>query len=677
MILRNLSLHNIRSYNEDEETRLDFPEGVTLFEGDIGTGKSTLLYALEFALFGLSDMKGGHLLSEGRKEGRVSLTFESGGKEYNVERRLRVKGDEVIQGECRIWAGGESERMSPTDLKERIVSILGFNEPTHPRAESLVYRYAIFTPQELMKDILTQNAEERLHVIRRVLGAQNYQVAAENSEIVGRRIKEVGHGLRKASEDLEEKKEEAEEKSKTIAEHESEVPRLREAESAASRTVRNLESEWKETMEERRSLTKSEAKLPLLKEERSGLRASIDEDDQRIRDLESRLAKEIQPKIDAFERLKSGGSVRELEEESDRTKEKLGRLKESRRNLEAELSSSRDLIAKGVCPLCGQRIPGELAVRNEHREKELAKLDEETTTSESLAVSLAVRVEEARGYEEAKKEKERAEKDRTRVDKDIESLRKRTHESTARISQLTADLERAESQLKTMLEVSARIADLDSKLVDARQREKQATQDLTQVTTELRDAVRELRLLSEELKKKESKRREAQRLTSYQGWLSDFFGPSVRLIEEQMLAFAASRFTEHFQRFFNSLVDDPDMVVRVKENFSPLFEREGFEQDYEALSGGERTSMALAYRFALNAVVGETLSTAPELVILDEPTDGFSKEQVYKMRGLLDALGSRQVILVSHERELESMADHIFRVEKRNGSSVVLDSGKS
>ena len=41
------------------------------------------------------------------------------------------------------------------------------------------------------------------------------------------------------------------------------------------------------------------------------------------------------------------------------------------------------------------------------------------------------------------------------------------------------------------------------------------------------------------------------------------------------------------------------------------------------------------------------------------------------MRGLLDELDSRQVILVSHEKELESMADHIFRVEKKNGSSVV------
>jgi len=228
MLLRSLALRNIRSYNDGGETRLDLPEGVVLFEGDIGSGKSTLLYALEFALFGFSDMKGPHLLSEGRKEGGVSVTFEAGETEYTVVRRLKRKGEDVVQDECHITSRGERTRLSPSDLKERVVSILGFNEPTHPRAYSQVYRYAVFTPQEQMKQILVQDSEERLHVIRRVLGTQSYQVAAENSEIVEKRLKELSYGLRKASEDLEEKKDEMEEESHAIALLESEIPRLRE-----------------------------------------------------------------------------------------------------------------------------------------------------------------------------------------------------------------------------------------------------------------------------------------------------------------------------------------------------------------------------------------------------------------------------------------------------------------
>jgi exonuclease SbcC len=664
-------MKNMRSYNEGEEIHLEIPEGVVLFEGDIGSGKSTILYALEFALFGLSDMKGAHLLSEGRKEGRVSLTFESDGTEYTVERRLKARGAEIVQGECHITSNGERERLSPSDLKERIISILGFNEPTHPRAESLVYRYAVFTPQEQMKEILTQNAEERLHVIRRVLGAQSYQIAAENSEIVAKRIQEIGYGLKKASEDLHEKKSEMEERSKAIAELESEIPRLREAEVASSRLVRALESDLRATLAEREALARSAAMIPLLEQEMEGKRNQIRDDEERLHAWESRLRDEIEPKIKAFQSMKPAGSVQDLEKDSDRAKERLGRLKESKKNLEAELVKTRDLIERGVCPLCGQRIPGDFTVRGEHAEKERENLEEKISDEEVLLGSLAQRLEEARRFDGAKKDCDLAEKERARASTEIASLRRSLHESSSRLAKLASDLVRSESRAGELSKASEKVVDLESRLEGARRQEKDASQDLTRAATELKDTTRELDLLAQEVERKEAAVREAQRLASYQGWLSSYFRPTVEMIEKRTLAQAAARFNEHFQRFFNSLVDDADMVVRVREDFSPIFEREGFEQDFEALSGGERTSMALSYRFALNSVVKESISSRPELVILDEPTDGFSKEQIYKMRGLLEELGSRQVVLVSHERELESMADHIFRVEKRNGASVV------
>ena len=208
MLVRRLILKNIRSYNDGEETAVDLPDGVVLFEGDIGSGKSTLLYAIEFALFGFSDLKGSHLLSEGKQAGKVSITFESGGTEYTVLRHLKARGEEVVQEDCYIYANGERAKLSPSDLKERVVSVLGFNEPTHPKAESLVYRYAVFTPQEQMKEILVQNPEDRMHVIRRILGAQSYQVAAENSEIIERTIREIVHDLKRESEYLETREDE-------------------------------------------------------------------------------------------------------------------------------------------------------------------------------------------------------------------------------------------------------------------------------------------------------------------------------------------------------------------------------------------------------------------------------------------------------------------------------------
>jgi ABC-type uncharacterized transport system ATPase subunit len=57
------------------------------------------------------------------------------------------------------------------------------------------------------------------------------------------------------------------------------------------------------------------------------------------------------------------------------------------------------------------------------------------------------------------------------------------------------------------------------------------------------------------------------------------------------------------------------------------------------------------------------------LLILDEPTDGFGKEQLFRLRQVLNELNSAQIIMVSHERELESLADKIYRVTKDGSQS--------
>jgi exonuclease SbcC len=54
MILNSIMIENIRSYNEEV---IDFPRGITLFEGDMASGKSTILMGIEFALFGLGSQK--------------------------------------------------------------------------------------------------------------------------------------------------------------------------------------------------------------------------------------------------------------------------------------------------------------------------------------------------------------------------------------------------------------------------------------------------------------------------------------------------------------------------------------------------------------------------------------------------------------------------------------------
>jgi exonuclease SbcC len=96
--------------------------------------------------------------------------------------------------------------------------------------------------------------------------------------------------------------------------------------------------------------------------------------------------------------------------------------------------------------------------------------------------------------------------------------------------------------------------------------------------------------------------------------------------------------------------------------------------DYSYLSGGERTAIALAYRLALNQVINSMISKIKtrDLVILDEPTDGFSEQQLDKMRNVLDQLKVKQLIIVSHEQKIEGFVENVIKLKKENGVSQII-----
>ena len=105
-----------------------------------------------------------------------------------------------------------------------------------------------------------------------------------------------------------------------------------------------------------------------------------------------------------------------------------------------------------------------------------------------------------------------------------------------------------------------------------------------------------------------------------------------------------------------------------------IVEQDGYEQSVNYLSGGEKTKRRARIRLALNMIVRKVAtSMESNLLILDEPTDGFSKEQLFKVQDILTELACPQVIIVSHERELESFADQIFRVSKEHGISRIAE----
>ena len=182
----------------------------------------------------------------------------------------------------------------------------------------------------------------------------------------------------------------------------------------------------------------------------------------------------------------------------------------------------------------------------------------------------------------------------------------------------------------------------------------------------------QIKEIEEQIKEKNKLKEKMEYLKSLEDWLSEKFLNLVLFTEKNVMLKLRDEFSKLFSEWFSVLVPE-SLTARLDETFSPIIEQQGYEINYSYLSGGERTSVALAYRLALNQVINSLLSKimTRDLIILDEPTDGFSETQLDKMRDVLIQLNASQLILVSHEAKIESFVEHIIKLKKENNTTVI------
>jgi len=133
-------------------------------------------------------------------------------------------------------------------------------------------------------------------------------------------------------------------------------------------------------------------------------------------------------------------------------------------------------------------------------------------------------------------------------------------------------------------------------------------------------------------------------------------------------------FNEEFEKLFLELIDDNNIEVKLSDDFDVMVEQNGYDIDIKNLSGGEKSSIALSYRLALKKIIENNIisNNKLSLLILDEPTDGFSEGQVSKLGNILKNLNLKQIILVSHDEKIEAISDNVLRIEKVNHKSCLI-----
>ena len=842
MKLLALEMHNIRSY---QHQKIDFPEGSFLLSGDIGFGKSTILLAIEFALFGLGDIMASSLLRRGEREGMVRLEFELEGKEITVGRSLQKKGETISQATGYIIIGGNRREMTPTELKAEILSLLGYPKELFSKQKNPIYRYTVYTPQEEMKQILLAKRDDRMEILRKIFGVDRYKTIKDNSNnlrlefkrnassyellsegltkkndelksITGKKeklIKEVSEIKKsletfktkesdtlKKSEEVEDKFKQFQNLSKEIAAKEGELKtydqnlleldikikkilagkeeiEIEKEISSIENDIKNILDNLSKSKEKKEQLNnfnimvgklevdllnkkgtleKISKEVKLKEDGLSSLKGTYDRNTDEIRADISGLQKNIEDiyqrkegvnkEIDSL--LKSRGRyTTKISEYKDQNAIVIGDI----RALDSDLKSLSTLKGVALCPLCKQNVS------EDHRQNEIERIEKEKNDfnitleeTNNLIKKVEVKLKEI-DIELENKSKNLITSEKEKISK-LEQLIKETDSFNlikkelnglkSQLSPLDEEIKNKSHEQKRILAEIEKLAPVETEIAELERRkdssleilgkykealnlrkdieilkdkknallgsinivkeklkeflgidgEKQAISKELKIITEEKikkereeaEKSKEIQLLgndfrrvSKEIEEKKKYIRVKEKLETMVNWLDNYFISIMETMEKEFMESLRMQFESYFSKWLENLLEGEEIEVSIDEDFTPVLRQEGFDADYESLSGGERTSVALAYRLALNRIINNLVDEikTQDIIILDEPTDGFSRKQMDRVRDVLDMLGMNQVIIVSHEPEIESYVDHVLRVTKRDGVSRVENQG--
>jgi exonuclease SbcC len=678
MILKKVVLDNIRSYIH---TEVEFSVGSTLLAGDIGCGKTSILLAIEFALFGLQPgQRGSYLLRNGADEGGVKLEFLVDGKEIIVERTLK-KGKTISQDYSAITIDGEKQELAVTELKNRVLELLNYPKE-FAKKQNLLYKFTVYTPQEEMKQIILEDPETRVNTLRHVFGIDKYKKIMENVALVRLKLREEKRMMEGITINLEEDKLLIEKKQKDVENMKSNLVILTGElliESEKKREKEKAIKEVQEKIDEKRKLSEElgKSKIMLMSKKEN---LSTNE----------RTLEELAHEINEFEALQFNPlKFREIEEEIIKIKKEKEKLSVVSLDLNSKITALKIKIEDSsklknkmsnldVCPTCLQNVDAVYRANVLNKtHNDINSLSNQVQALEIEQISAAEKLKKIE-LDLDLKQRELTELKILKMKYDgIKDKREKYRKSNSLIQDLRKDITllndhnlSLNNSIMSLSKFDRLFEDKQTELMNAQRQERLAEIKLAELKKEIEFFSKLILELKDKVKKVEEIKKKLTHISELENWLGTKFIPVVSFIENNVMKKLKSEFSRLFSEWFAILVPE-SFNVRLSDNFTPVIEQQDYEIDYAYLSGGERTAIALAYRLALTQVINSLMSKLKtrDLVILDEPTDGFSEQQLDKMREVLDQLKVKQLIIVSHEQKIEGFVENVIRFKKQHGES--------
>ena len=683
MILESIKIGNIRSIKNLEIT---FPQSTMLFYGDIGSGKSSVLKAIEFALFGTlksADLSGDSILRRGENKASVELSFWLDEDRYVIKRGLsKNKKGNVSQTKGSLIVNDNETSYAATDLRRKILEMFNYSVTRYERAQSIdLFRYTVYTPQESVKEILEADPNKRFEILKDVFGIEKYEVVIRNIKVVSDQLR---HDINKITgklsqfEGIEDK---IPEKENEIRLQESKISGMEKESELKQKEISLIQKDLDEIKSKKEVVSKKIIELESRErtfKEYTELREQLNKDLTTAKN-NIKLNEEEVKKIILIE-LSTKLTEEQVREQISDVRKQISEKEKKRAIIEQKIEDINKLLKEGKCSLCGQEIHEEKRFKGELKDaldkvgsfskeikmltEKIEKLEEDLKNLQEYSANKGKIELYEKLVEASKRQEEDSQKKLDEIMKKIDKLKKEIEDTlkTFKIADIT-ELKKLESDIKENLEsFEEEIEKLKSqnKAIEIDLSAERKTQEyLNKEVNELKTGLEEKTKLKEKL----------ELYSEIKNWVIEQFPTLLRDIEREILISSARDFNTFFKEWFNILVEGGNIEVEIRpDDFQPIINVNGYDSPFHDLSGGEKSAISLAYRLGLTKIINERYQDVKtkDLIILDEPTDGFSQQQVNRMQEIFDTLNTAQMIIISHERTLDSFITDIFTFKKEN-----------
>lgn len=453
----------LKNFLSHEDTEILLSEGINVFIGRNGAGKSSVIDGITYALYGKHDRGNNqNIVRNGFNEGFVVVKFSANGRSYEVYRAFNSKGGlrtVNIKEDGKMLVAGDRSKDESGVIRE-IESILGLDYDDITIATIIkqgeLDAIIDLKPREI-KELINRLIEldkldKAYQEFRDVLDAfktrlrKEYGYGIEDLELIDKELdtsRKKEEELQRSLKEIEEELKKEEEKSAKIEDDINEQKELkskndqyRDKREELYRYLRRKKSEYerdyrenldiinksyeyldvikeKKEIEERHDklleLEKASNNFKQLNAQRNGLLESKKIYEQRINDVKMEIEKHeslIEPEY-SYDKINE--MLDDAEVELAENNRKIGEI-------QAKLDDYKKIKAEGICPTC-DRESSDISIERKIREK-----SEELETAENKVKELDHKIKELKDLRDKRRDYDDSRESLDKLYKDLKEL---------------------------------------------------------------------------------------------------------------------------------------------------------------------------------------------------------------------------------------------------------------